>query len=115
MGNNKNMSSMRKFKLLVLASHPIQYQCPFYRALALREEIDLTVFFCSDFGSKEYYDTGFSKNIKWDIPLLEGYSYEFLPNFSLRPNQSSFLGLINLTIIQKLKKGDFNAYSGNIP
>lgn len=98
-----------KYRLAIIASHPIQYQAPFFREINKCPEIDLKVFFCSEFGSKEYYDVGFSKNIRWDIPLLEGYSYEFLPNFSPRPNQSNFSGLINPTIIQKLKEGSFDA------
>ena len=32
------------YRLAIVASHPIQYQAPWFRALA--RETDLTVFFC---------------------------------------------------------------------
>lgn len=36
------------------------------------------MFFCSKFGAEPYYDHGFGAEVKWDIPLLEGYDSEFL-------------------------------------
>ena len=97
-----------KYKLAVLSSHPIQYQAPLFRKLAAHPEIDLTVYFCWDFGvGKEQYDPGFGKKIKWDIPLLEGYNYKFLPNLSPKPS-SSFFGQINPSIIKELHKNRYD-------
>ena len=80
------------YRLAILTSHPIQYQAPLFKKLAERPEIDLTVYFCWDFGAgKKSLDAEFGKKIKWDIPLLEGYEYKFLKNFSLKPS-SEFLG-----------------------
>ncbi len=71
---------MRKYKLAVLADHPIQYQAPFFRYLAADPQIDLQVYFCrSDFSIKEILDKGYGVKFKWDVPLLEGYKYKFLP------------------------------------
>ncbi len=98
----------QKINLLVLASHPIQYQTPFYKLLAKQEEINLKVLFCSDWGLKEYRDKGFGKKIKWDTHLLDGYKYGFLPNISPFPNPSTFWGLINPKIIEKLKTESHN-------
>jgi glycosyltransferase involved in cell wall biosynthesis len=99
----------RPYRLAILVSHPIQYQAPLYRALAARPEIDLTVFFCSDWGLKTYRDEGFGQELKWDVPLLDGYRSEFLPNVNPKPNLSRFWGLINPAIIQRLRNGDFDA------
>ena len=99
----------RRFKLAVLASHPIQYQTPFYKYLTESKELDLHVFFCSDIGYKTYTDEGFGQSFKWDTPLLEGYKYEFLKNISLFPNVSKFWGLINPSIIKKLITEKFDA------
>lgn len=69
-----------KVRLAYLVSHPIQYQAPLLRRIAREPDIDLTVFFGSDFSVKEYKDEGFGGvGVKWDIPLLEGYRHEFLP------------------------------------
>lgn len=103
---------MLKYKLAVLTSHLIQYQTPLFRKIADKSEIDLTVFFCWRFGVQgDVYDTEFGKKIKWDIPLLEGYKYKFLKNFSLKPS-SEFWGQINLGIIKEIYDLRFKNYNG---
>src|SRR6185437_2211185 len=69
----------KKVKLAYLVSHPIQYQAPLLRRIAQEPDIDLTVFFGSDFSVRGYKDEGFGVEVKWDVPLLEGYRHEFLP------------------------------------
>lgn len=69
----------RRVRLAYLVSHPIQYQAPLLRRIAQESDIDLTVFFGSDFSVREYKDDGFGVGVKWDVPLLDGYRYEFLP------------------------------------
>jgi len=67
-------------RLAYLVSHPIQYQAPLLRRIAREPDIDLTVFFGSDFSVRGYKDEGFGVGVKWDIPLLDGYRHEFLPS-----------------------------------
>src|ERR1700712_610659 len=74
----------RKVRIAYLVSHPIQYQAPLLRRIAQEPDIDLTVFFGSDFSTRGYQDEGFGVDVKWDVPLLDGYRYEFLP--ALRDN-----------------------------
>jgi glycosyltransferase involved in cell wall biosynthesis len=99
----------RRFRLAILASHVIQYQSPLFRVLAGQPEIDLSVFFCSEGGAQSYHDKGFGREVKWDVPLLEGYSFEFLPNWSIRPDASRFWGRINPRIILFLRRRKFDA------
>ena len=66
-------------RLAYVVSHPIQYQVPLLRRIAQEPGIDLTVLFGSDFSVKGYRDEGFGVQVKWDVPLLEGYRHEFLP------------------------------------
>jgi glycosyltransferase involved in cell wall biosynthesis len=68
----------RKVRLAYLVSHPIQYQAPLLRRIALEPTIDLTVLFGSDFSVRGYKDRGFGVEVAWDTPLLEGYRSEFL-------------------------------------
>lgn len=63
-----------------LVSHPIQYQAPLLRRIAQEPDIDLTVFFGSNFSVQEHVDKGFGVDVKWDVPLLDGYRHEFLPS-----------------------------------
>ncbi len=68
-----------KVRLAYLVSHPIQYQAPLLRRIAQEPDIDLTVFFGSDFSVRDYKDQGFGVGVRWDVPLLDGYQHEFLP------------------------------------
>jgi glycosyltransferase involved in cell wall biosynthesis len=71
-------SSLPRVRLAYLVSHPIQYQAPLLRRIALEPDFDLTVFFGSDFSVRGYKDHGFGVEVTWDTPLLEGYRSEFL-------------------------------------
>ncbi|NYF89976.1 glycosyltransferase family 4 protein [Tunturiibacter empetritectus] len=69
----------KRVRLAYLVSHPIQYQAPLLRRIAQEPDIDLTVFFGSDFSVRSYQDEGFGVDVKWDVPLLDGYRHKFLP------------------------------------
>jgi glycosyltransferase involved in cell wall biosynthesis len=77
-----------RVRVAYLVSHPIQYQAPLLRRIAQEADIDLTVFFGSDFSTRGYSDKGFGGvGVKWDVTLLDGYKHEFLP--VLRDNATS--------------------------
>ncbi len=65
-------------RIAIVVSHPIQYFAPWHRALATIQGVVLKVFFCSRKGVEAYYDRDFGTEVKWDIPLLDGYEWEFL-------------------------------------
>ena len=69
----------RKLQLGYVVSHPIQYQAPLLRRIAAEPDLDLRVFFGSDLSLRSYRDEGFGAQVKWDVPLIEGYRSEFLP------------------------------------
>ena len=66
------------FRLAYFVTHPIQYQVPLLRFLAASEELELRVFFYSDYSLHAHRDPGYGVNFKWDVPLLGGYAHEFL-------------------------------------
>jgi len=94
----------KKVRLAYLVSHPIQYQAPLLRRIAREPDIDLTVLFGSDFSVKGYQDEGFGVDVKWDVPLLEGYQYEFLPRVRDR-STVSFASPLNYGILGRLRRG----------
>ncbi|MGH8560328.1 MAG: glycosyltransferase family 4 protein [Methylococcales bacterium] len=98
-----------RYRVAVLNSHPIQYFAPLYRYLSQDPEIDLTVFYCADWGVREIQDDGFATTLKWDVPLLDGYRYKFLPNRRKDDSVSGFFGLINPSIINELSRGKYHA------
>jgi len=77
-----------RLRLGVLASHPIQYQAPLFRALARR--LDLEVFFAHRQTAEQQGAAGFGVTFEWDVDLLEGYPSRFLANRARRPGVARF-------------------------
>ncbi len=99
---------MSRPRLAYLVSHPIQYQAPLLRRISTETNIDLTVFFCSDLSAQTYVDAGFGQAVQWDVPLLEGYRYEFLPAIGNR-RRLSFFRPLNYGLATRLESGKFDA------
>ena len=86
---------MPQRKLAIVCTHPIQYYAPVFRALAGSGAIDLRVFYTwsQAAGDESLFDPGFGTAVKWDVPLLDGYLYQFVPNVAKRPGLDRFGGL----------------------
>jgi glycosyltransferase involved in cell wall biosynthesis len=82
-------------KLAIISSHPIQYNAPVFKLLAERGNIRLKVFYTWEKSKDGIFDIKFNQNIKWDIPLLEGYDYQFVKNVSTNQGTHHFKGMIN--------------------
>jgi glycosyltransferase involved in cell wall biosynthesis len=82
-------------RVLVLASHVVQYASPMFRALANDPRLDLTIVYCSMQGAESGMDPEFGVEIRWDVPLLDGYNWVHPPNKALRPGLGRFFGLWN--------------------
>jgi glycosyltransferase involved in cell wall biosynthesis len=90
-------------KLAVIITHPIQYYAPIFKLLNDRGKLQIKVFYTWEQSIEKIYDVKFGKEIKWDIPLLEGYDYNFSKNVSKKPGSVSFMGVINPTLIKEIK------------
>ncbi len=98
----------KTIRVAYFVSHPIQYQAPLLRRIAQEPDIDLTVFFSSDLSVRGYKDSGFGVQVQWDVPLLDGYKYEFLPRLR-DSDQLSFASPLNWGIFNRLRRGRFDA------
>ncbi|MDR1988973.1 MAG: glycosyltransferase family 4 protein [Acidobacteriaceae bacterium] len=94
-------------RLAIVTSHPIQYQAPWFRALAA--QIDLEIFFCHRQDDKGQADAGYGTAFEWDVPLLDGYRHTWLKNVSRQPNVFSFRGCDTPEIGTRLAEGRFDA------
>lgn len=96
--------------ILIFASHPIQYYVPLYKEL--NNHFNIKVIYFSDTGLKDRYVEGIGKLPKWDIPLLDGYNYQFLKNIG--KNNKGFFSRINFGIYKAIKdwKGEYILISG---
>lgn len=89
-------------KLAIITSHPIQYYAPWFRYLASGDRA-IRVFYLWDFGVTQQRDAGFQQAIQWDVPLLEGYDSEFVPNTSPDPGTHHFWGLQNPSLVTQVQ------------
>lgn len=90
-------------KLAIITTHPIQYYAPVFQLLHQREEIAIKVFYTWGEQSQQKYDPGFRKEIAWDLPLLEGYSYEWVLNTAKDAGSHHFNGIVNPELIRQIK------------
>ena len=84
-----------KKRLAVILSHPVQYYAPWFQQIAKSGALELRVFYLWNPDDTTTYDRGFGVSVAWDIPLLKGYEFEFVPNISRDPGTHHFRGLIN--------------------
>lgn len=109
MPTTKRIECRKIFKLAILGSHPIQYFSPLYKRLALEENIDLTVYYCSRQGVDEYQDIGLGITLQWDIPLLDGYNYKFLPDIWGNVPSMFTPRMLQLAIFNEIVHGGYDA------
>ena len=84
-----------KRKLAIVSTHPIQYNAPIFRLLTKRKNIQIKVFYTwGEQVLQNKYDPGFGKEIQWDIPLLDGYDFEWMKNIAKHPGSHHFRGII---------------------
>jgi glycosyltransferase involved in cell wall biosynthesis len=89
-------------RLAIVQSHPTQYFSPWFRHVAKESGFQVKVFYLWEFGVKEMTDIDFKTAFVWDIPLLDGYESEFLPNRSSDPGTHHFRGLDNPTAVDAI-------------
>lgn len=82
-GKEQERVAHMKTRVGIVASHPVQYCVPWYRALA--KEVDLTVFYCHRQTAQGQAKAGYAVEFEWDIPLFEGYKSRWLNNVAKNP------------------------------
>jgi glycosyltransferase involved in cell wall biosynthesis len=82
-------------RIAIVTTHPIQYYAPWFRYLVEHTDLHLRVFFLLTPAETGLFDQGFQRVVKWDLPLLDGYSHEFVQNTSARPGPGRFWGFRN--------------------
>lgn len=99
--------------LAILATHPIQYQVPVWKALASSGRIPFEVMYLSDRGARPSFDAEFGETFAWDLPLLEGYPYRLLPSPPGSASAASFWRARLPRHVLKLAQPEVNALMVN--
>jgi glycosyltransferase involved in cell wall biosynthesis len=97
-------------RLAIITTHPVQYSAPLFKYIHSKSAFDIKVFYTWGQTEKgKVYDPGFGREREWDIPLLDGYKYEFIENISTSPGSHHFKGIVNPGLIQAVKKYEADA------
>jgi len=64
-------------RIAYILTHPIQYQTPLIRHLRAGG-VDVEVVYATDVTAQGYQDSGFDREVTWDVPLMEGYPHRVL-------------------------------------
>jgi glycosyltransferase involved in cell wall biosynthesis len=96
-----------RFRVLAVATHPVQYASPIFRRMANHPQIQLTVAYCSLRGAEAAHDPEFNATVMWDVPLLDRYDWVEVPNRG--SGAESFFGLYNPGFWSLIRKGNFDA------
>jgi len=89
-------------RLAIITTHPIQYYAPVFRLLHQRQKIEINVFYTWGEKAQEKFDPGFGKTVAWDIPLLDGYPYEWVTNTAADAGSHHFKGIVNPDLINQV-------------
>jgi glycosyltransferase involved in cell wall biosynthesis len=103
------MSSSQVYKLAIVATHPIQYQAPWFRAMAADPRFDLHVFYGHNASAEDQAKAGFGVGFQWDLPLLEGYPHSFLRNVAKNPSVATFGGIDTPEVAVHIARGAYDA------
>jgi glycosyltransferase involved in cell wall biosynthesis len=98
-----------KYRVLLIASHPVQYAAPLFRLMAQHPKLDILVAYCSLQGAQPGIDPEFGVEVTWDIPLLDDYPWIGLSNQSPKPVLGKFWGLVNLELWELIRRENFDA------
>lgn len=97
------MSRFRMKRLAIVTTHPIQYYAPIFQLLTQRQKIDLKVFYTvGETYHSSKHDPGFGKEVSWDIPLMEGYSFQWVENISPNAGTRGFNGIKTPDLINEI-------------
>ncbi|GMU65510.1 MAG: hypothetical protein AMXMBFR36_17840 [Acidobacteriota bacterium] len=70
-------------KLVVVGTHPVQYQAPYLSALASAPRVDLAVLYAF-LPTPDEQSKGFGGSFAWDVPVLDGYRWREIPGIRRR-------------------------------
>ena len=95
------------YRVLAVATHPVQYMTPIFRRMAQHPLLDFQVAYCTLRGAEAAHDPEFCANIQWDVPVLDAHSWMHVPNRG--SGAESFFGLFNPGLWKLIRRGNYDA------
>jgi len=97
----------RRYRVLAVATHPVQYMTPIFRRMAKHPALDFHVAYCSLRGAEAGHDPEFGASIQWDVPVLDGHSWTHVQNRGT--GAETFPGLFNPGLWKLIRSGRYDA------
>lgn len=97
----------QRYRVLAIATHPVQYSSPIFRRMAVHPALDFQVAYCTLRGAEAGHDPEFGADIQWDVPLLDGYAWSHIPNRG--SGKESFFGFFNPGLWREIRRGKYDA------
>jgi len=94
-----------KHSVLLVSAQPIQNSQPM-RLMADDARVDVLTAYCSLPDRKMWRDPEQKTREAFDVPVLDGYRWKQLRNYSPRPRLEKFYGLINPAVISLVSSSD---------
>jgi len=96
-----------RYRVLTVCARPVQYMSPLLRRMAQHPQMELRVAYCSLRGAEAGHDAEFGATVQWDVPLLERYDWQEVPNRGT--GEGSFWGMWNPGLWKLIREGEFDA------
>jgi glycosyltransferase involved in cell wall biosynthesis len=97
----------RRYRVLAIATHPVQYMAPIFRRMSTNPAVDLHVVYGTLRGAEAGHDPEFGAEVQWDVPLLDGYSWSQADNRG--SSGESFFGFLHRGLWRLISGGKFDA------
>jgi glycosyltransferase involved in cell wall biosynthesis len=98
-----------KYRVLLLCEHPVQYNGMLWSLQARHPKLDPLIAYCSLRGAESAVHPEFGVEIKWDVPLLEGYQWTLIPPHKADQNGKGRPGFFSKPLWQLIRDGGFDA------
>jgi glycosyltransferase involved in cell wall biosynthesis len=97
-----------RYRLGVVALHPVPYQAPFYRALARHPAVDPFIIYLDDMTMRGDYSAEFNGTFTTEPEILDGYRSCFVANWS-RWSAAPVIGRVNPGVVREIARRRFDA------
>jgi glycosyltransferase involved in cell wall biosynthesis len=99
-----------KYRVLLLCEHPVQYNTILWSLQSRHPKLDILVAYCSLRGADAaVHHPDFGIEIKWDVPLLEGYPWVLVDAGGARKNGAARPGFFSKALWRLIRDGNFDA------
>lgn len=106
-----SQESEPEYRIAFVNTHPIQYFAPLYAYLTRFCGLNTSALYLSDFSLRGGRDTGFGREVTWDVDLLQGYAAKFVGGRkrASRRQIGGFFSMVAPQLWNEIQQGNYDA------